>query len=63
MTLTLPQARIARELINKYGVEAKEIAALTPYSAQRQEIRKELRNFGVKDVLVKTITDSQGTYK
>ena len=42
-------------------MEAKEIAALTPYSAQRQEIRKELDNHKVKNVRVKTITDSQGT--
>ena len=57
----LPQAKIARELIN-YGVDAKEIAALTPYSAQREEIRKELRNCRVRDVPVKTITDNQGTF-
>ena len=43
-------------------MDAKEIAALTPYSAQREEIRKELRNFKVKGVPVKTITDSQGTF-
>ena len=39
-----------------------EIAALTPYSAQREEIRKELQNSGVRGVRVKTITDSQGTF-
>ena len=54
------QAQIAKQLIIIYGVNAEEIAALTPYSAQREEIRRELRNFGVKGVRVKTITDSQG---
>ena len=44
-------------------MDATEIAALTPYSAQREEIRREFRNFGVKrDVCVKTITDSQGMF-
>ena len=56
------QAQIAKQLINNYGVKAEEIAALTPYSAQREEIRKELRNSRVRDVRVKTITDSQGTF-
>ena len=56
------QAQIARQLIITYGVKAEEIAALTPYSAQREEIRRELRNSRVRDVRVKTITDSQGTF-
>ena len=38
------------------------MAALTPYSAQREEIRRELRNHGVSHVPVKTITDSQGNF-
>lgn len=57
------KVKIAKEMIEKYGVDPKEIAALTPYSAQREEIRKELRYCGgrVRGVPVKTITDSQGT--
>lgn len=61
-TFILPQAQIAKQLIITYGVDATEIAALTPYSAQREEIRKELRNYRVGEVRVKTITDSQGTF-
>ena len=57
--LLLIQAQIAKHLINNCGVNAEEIAALTPYSAQREEIRRELRN---RDIRVKTITDSQGTF-
>ena len=58
--LFLPQAKIARELIITYRINSEEIAALTPYSAQREEIRRELRSYGVRGVRVKTITDSQG---
>ena len=42
-------------LIGKFKLNASEIAVLTPYSAQREEIKKQL-----KLVEVKTITESQG---
>ena len=41
-------------------MKAQEIAAITPYSAQKEEIKKYLERENVKGVTVKTITDSQG---
>ncbi len=55
------QAQIAKTLITVHGVSPKEVAAITPYSAQREEIRKQLQTQAVSDVLVKTITESQGS--
>jgi len=39
------------------------IAALTPYSAQKEEIRAQLENQNITGVLVKTITESQGAQR
>ena len=37
-----------------------QIAALTPYSAQKEEIKKHLKARKLSDVQVKTVTESQG---
>jgi len=37
-----------------------EVAVITPYSAQKEEIRKQLAEKDLVDVAVKTITESQG---
>ena len=57
------QAQIAKELITNHSIDPKQIAAITPYSAQREEIRKQLQAYNIHDVLVKTITESQGIYE
>jgi len=51
---------IAKVLIRKHGVDPDKIAALTPYSAQKEEIREQLENQNITGVVVKTITESQG---
>jgi len=51
---------IAKVLIHIHGVDPDMIAALTPYSAQKEEIRAQLENQNITGVLVKTITESQG---
>ena len=63
--MLLLQAHIAETLVCQYKVSSREIAVLTPYSAQKEVIkdklnqRRELKN---KNILVKTITESQGMY-
>ena len=57
---TLIQAEIAEALISRHKVEPGEIAVITPYSAQKEEVKKQLGREGVEGVTVKTITDSQG---
>jgi len=47
-------------LMDKHTIDPKHIAALTPYSAQREEIRKQMKKQRVSGVEVKTITESQG---
>jgi len=47
-------------LIDKHTIDPRHIAALTPYSAQREEIRKQMKKQRVTGVEVKTITESQG---
>ena len=47
-------------LIDKHTIDPRHIAALTPYSAQREEIRKQMKKRRVNGVEVKTITESQG---
>ena len=54
------QVEIAKVLIHKHGVDPDMIAALTPYSAQKEEIRAQLENQNITGVLVKNITESQG---
>ncbi len=41
-------------------MKAEEIAAITPYSAQKEEIKKQLKQLELEAVMVKTITDAQG---
>lgn len=43
-------------LIEKFKVDPGKIAVLTPYSAQREELKRRLNNI----VEIKTITESQG---
>ena len=47
-------------LIDDHAIDPRQIAALTPYSAQREEIRKQMKKQRVTGVQVKTITESQG---
>ena len=54
---------IAKALIHKHGVDPDQIVALTPYSAQKEEIKAHLENQKVAGVVVKTITESQGVYR
>ena len=49
-----------RVLIDNHTIDPRQIAALTPYSAQREEIRKQMKKQRVTGVEVKTITESQG---
>ena len=46
-------------LVNTFKVPPREVAALTPYSAQREEIKKKLQERRIA-IEVKTITESQG---
>lgn len=56
------QADIAFELVMHHHVAQNQIAALTPYSAQKDEIKKWLlkKNPKLSNVHVKTVTESQG---
>ena len=56
------KVQIAKRLIDTHKVVPKQIAALSPYSAQREEIKKQLERQHVTGVQVKTITESQGDY-
>jgi superfamily I DNA and/or RNA helicase len=47
-------------LVTRHGVAQKQIAALTPYSAQKEEIKKYLKLKALPDITVKTVTESQG---
>ena len=49
-------------LINKYKIETKELAVLTPYKDQKILIRKLLEEKRIVDISVRTITESQGMY-
>ena len=55
------QAEIAAVLVNQYRVKQTSILALTPYSAQKEEIKKRLQDRKLITIPVKTITESQGT--
>lgn len=59
-SLKLLQAAIAKRLISEHGMQAEDIAAITPYSAQKEEIKKQLKRLKLEAVVVKTITDAQG---
>ena len=54
------QVEIMKVLIDDHTIDPRQIAALTPYSAQREEIRKQMKKRRVNGVEVKTITESQG---
>ena len=56
------QAKIVHVLLNKYSncVCPEDLAVLTPYTAQKKLIKRELGN-EIK-VKVRTITESQGKY-
>ena len=56
------QVRILRLLTTKFGVHPREVAALTPYSAQREEIKRRLESKRLTGIEVKTITESQGMH-
>ena len=47
-------------LVTKHKVAQDKIAALTPYSAQKEEIKKYLRGRDLSRIQVKTVTESQG---
>ena len=47
-------------LLNKYSVCPKDVAVLTPYTAQKKLLERELTN-EIK-VKVRTVTESQGAY-
>ena len=53
---------LASTLISRHNVKPGEIAVITPYSAQKEEVKKQLKQKGkgVENVIVKTITDAQG---
>ena len=48
-------------LVNRHHVTEASITALTPYSAQKEEIKKRLQDKKLLTIPVKTITESQGT--
>ena len=59
------QAEIAAILVNQHRVPPTSLMALTPYSSQKEEIKNSLKAMKMKklsDIVVKTITESQGTY-
>lgn len=39
-----------------------QIAVLTPYTSQKEVICNALRNEGLSEITVQTVTESQGTY-
>ena len=46
--------------MTQYQVAQNQIAALTPYSAQKEEIKRILIEKNVPNIQVKTVTESQG---
>ena len=58
---TFAQAEVAAVLVNRHHVTEASITALTPYSAQKEEIKKRLQDKKLLTIPVKTITESQGT--
>lgn len=53
---------IASALVTKHRVSQDQIAALTPYSAQKEEIKIYLKARNLSQIQVKTVTESQGNY-
>lgn len=53
---------IAKILIEVHEVAPGEIAVLTPYSAQKAEIKRQMERQDITGVEVKTITESQGKH-
>ena len=54
------QAKIVDVLLNDYSVCPEDVAVLTPYTAQKKLLERELTN-EIK-VKVRTVTESQGAY-
>ena len=56
------QVKIVRVLLNDYSncVCSEDLAIMTPYTAQKELIKRELSNVNMQ-VKVQTITESQGT--
>ena len=52
-----------KALRDKHNFDLRNVAALTPYSAQKDEIEREMENEGIDGPQVKTIINSQGIYK
>ena len=50
-------------LVTKHRVDQGQIAALTPYSAQKEEIKRYLKARSLSQIQVKTVTESQGRLK
>lgn len=57
--LFLLQIEIAKELL-RAEISKKDIVILTPFNAQVSEIREKLKQEKLSDILVTTITKSQG---
>lgn len=53
---------VAELLVSNYHVSPEEIAVITPYSAQKEEIKTRLKTTCVDGIAVKTITESQGKF-
>ena len=49
-------------LTEVHKVDPNEIAVLTPYSAQKQELKRIMEKQRITGAEVKTITESQGEY-
>ena len=60
-SFVLPQVKIVQVLLSKYcnSVCPEDLAILTPYTAQKELIKRKLSNETLK-VKVQTITESQG---
>ena len=61
MTSILCQMHVATSLVYKYKVDASKVAILSPYREQQSKISGSLKKvYRCKDILVTTITKSQG---
>ena len=56
------QVEIAHVLVSHHKVPRTSLTALTPYSSQKEEIKKRLEEKTLSEIPVKTITESQGEY-
>ena len=60
--ITSNQVLMMEALRDSHKFDLSKITALTPYSAQRNEIKREMERRGVVGPQVKTITQSQGAW-